>query len=482
MRPRAVMLIKAVPLFVSSLLLTSCTLPDGVWEKVVGWRPMWEEHATPQQIAGWFGFVISFLALALLIMGLGQANKVVKGGSFGKAALLIATIGFTILFTILLPQTVAEAVKLIMPEDFILDTVLRALRIDIDAKWDDLVHAAWASGVSISVPQLFTKGVFVLLMLSFLFNAVGIVTKSLRGVVFTFSGVLGALFFVGLWIGWVLYLGDSYPSWELTVIKQGLNFIYTGVTLVLYGFCFYVIPFSAFILWKDDPEKQETNTEKPPPRDWTGAGATAGKILGGAAILNEAGRQSVHYNNTIYGYPTYQGPNYQLPEENVIDAKVREVPRLSAGKLNDSNDSNAPKDGPVSGPSGIPSGPHTPDKDSTSDPTDTVSNVSQPTWKAHRRDKPQDPIMGNASPQTTEEPPVVVINTQMWRQQQQPQKPGKAERLANASGFVAKATAILGKPEVAAAAKGVEIAARTTGRVIKTRQVKAQPTNDDPIM
>jgi len=350
----------------------------------------------------------------------------------------------------------------------------------------ELINTAWAGGVTLAVPQLFTKGVFVHLMLSFLANAAGILSKSLRGVVFTIACVLGELFFVSLWVGWVLYIGDSYPSWEIAMVKSGMNFIYTGVTVILYGFCFYVVPFSAFILWKDKPEQEAEKSEQKP-RDWTGMATTAGQILGTAAIIDDLRRdEGTTFNNTIYAYPnTPLGPSHQLPEEVPVEAIYREVPRLGTGQryLTSGNPDDSNDNDPSQGHGDSPSGTHLPEEgselDSAIDP-----KPSKSTWVRHRREKHQDPIMGESEPSAPhlpEEPPVIHIDTSQLRQPPPP-KPGKAERLANTSGVVAQAAAVLGKPEIAAAAKSLEVAARTADKVITSRKAKANAKAEDPVL
>jgi hypothetical protein len=273
---------------VGSLLLAGCELPENL-DELVGWRESFFNHATSQQIVSWFGIIIGLLALLLLGSGLNYAIKAMNSkGDFIQVALFIILNSVGVMMIILFPQFISDFLDRIIPQDWLLDQVFALIGVELDPSISGAINLVWKVGMTISVPSLIVYGAFVLTIIAFPAMAIGIIKRSNHGIVFLVTAAVGVIMFTSMWIGFVKFYSENYPSWDFGPTDTVMSLIYTGVTIILYVVCFYALPIAAVILLPDKKEEApvEIDTQSPTtepekkPFNWSWLDTVLGLLAG----------------------------------------------------------------------------------------------------------------------------------------------------------------------------------------------------------
>ena len=169
-----------------------------------------------------------------------------------------------------------------MPPDLILDKVISALNWKLDCSGPvRCTLMGWAAELTLFLPTLSRLWQGVMLLASTIALATSLPSRSLKGLAFIFSAVTGWLMFLGLYNGFVTFLGITYPSWDIGSTAVVMNAAYLVGTVALITVCYVVAPMAATKLVREVniPEPMEdVMVEQLPKTNKSGLKIDWGKI------------------------------------------------------------------------------------------------------------------------------------------------------------------------------------------------------------
>jgi len=282
-----------VGLALSGLLLTGCAVPES-WDEFANWSNTFFVQIEASQIKHLFGPVFAFLAGAAVVtavFGLLYDQEHMTGRY--KSPLFIIFNdrshffrGFVILLSVglamnLIPISTKAGLEA-MPPDLILDKVISALNWKLDCSGPvRCTLMGWAAELTLFLPTLSRLWQGVMLLASTIALATSLPSRSLKGLAFIFSAVTGWLMFLGLYNGFVTFLGITYPSWDIGSTAVVMNAAYLVGTVALITVCYVVAPMAATKLVREVniPEPMEdVMVEQLPKTNKSGLKIDWGKI------------------------------------------------------------------------------------------------------------------------------------------------------------------------------------------------------------